>query len=330
MMIGLCAAILVAGALHLAQSIFAPVAFAIFLIALVWPVQRRLAGFVPAGIAMLAAMMTALATVMTLALLIAWAFGGVGQWVIANSEQIQLLYSRKVALLEDHGIAIAGLLSDNTSRWLVAVAQGVTGRLNGILAFSVVTVVFLMLGLLEVRGVDRQLARIPGEVAPRLRRAAVETAGKFRSYMAVRTLVSLVVGFAVWGFVWLMGLDLAPQWGVMAFVLNYIPFIGPLVATLFPTIFAILQFESWQTAVVVFLCLNVIQVVSGNYVEPMLTGKQLALSPFMVLLSVFLGTFLWGVPGAFMGVPVLIAAVAICRQFEGGRWVAALLSGQDR
>lgn len=330
MMIGLCAAILLAAALHLAQSIFAPVAFAVFLMALVWPVQRRLSRFVPGGLAMLAAMLAALVTVVTLALLIAWAFGGVGSWIVNNSGQIQLLYARKIAWLEEQGIAVASLLSDAfNSRWLVVIAQEVSGRLHGILAFSIVTIVFLVLGLLEVGVVDRQLARMPGEVAPRLRQAAIETAQKFRSYMAVRTLMSVVTGLAVWGFAHLMGLQLAAEWGVIAFVLNYIPFIGPLVATLFPTIFAILQFESWQTAVVVFLCLNVIQSVSGSYIEPLLAGKRLAVSPFMVLLAVFFGAFLWGVPGAFIGVPVLIAAVTICRQFEGGRWVAALLSGQD-
>jgi predicted PurR-regulated permease PerM len=292
-------------------------------------VQRRLAGVVPAGLAMLAAMLAALVTVVTLALLIAWAFGGVGTWVLNNSGQIQLLYARKIAWLEEQGIAVASLLSDGfNSRWLVVVAQEVTGRLHGILAFSIVTVVFLVLGLLEVTAGDRQLARIPGDVAPR-RQAAIETGQKFRSYMAVRTLMSVVTGLAVWGFARLMGLELAAEWGVIAFVLNYIPFIGPLIATLFPTIFAILQFESWETAVVVFLCLNVIQLVSGSYIEPLLAGKRLAISPFMVLLSVFFGAFLWGVPGAFIGVPVLIAAVTICRQFEGGRWVAGLLSGQD-
>ncbi|TCI00601.1 AI-2E family transporter [Roseococcus sp. SYP-B2431] len=329
-MIGLCAAILLAAALHLAQSIFAPVAFAVFLMALVWPVQRRLARFVPAGLAMLAAMLAALVTVVTLALLIAWAFGSVGSWVIGNSAQIQLLYARKILWFEERGIAVAALLSDGfSSRWLVVIAQEVTGRLHGILAFSIVTVVFLVLGLLEVTAVDRQLARRPGDVAPRLRQAAIETAGKFRSYMAVRTLMSAVTGLAVWGFARLMGLELAAEWGAIAFVLNYIPFIGPLIATLFPTIFAILQFESWEAAVVVFLCLNVIQSVSGSYIEPLLAGRRLAVSPFMVLLSVFFGAFLWGVPGAFIGVPVLIAAVTVCRHFEGSRWVADLLSGQD-
>jgi predicted PurR-regulated permease PerM len=330
MLIGLCTAILLAGALYLAQSIVVPVTFALFVIALVWPMQRRLAARIPAGLAMLVTISAALLTLVGMALLIAWGFGRVAQWVLANSAQIQALYATKLAFLEAQGIAVAGLLGENfNARWLVRVAQEVTSQLHGILSFTIVTVVFLVLGLLEVGVVARQLAGMPGTVAPGVLRASAETAEKMRIYMLVRTLMSVVTGLCVWGFATVMGLDLAAEWGVIAFVLNYIPFIGPLVATLFPTIFAVLQFESWQTAVVVFLCLNVIQTVSGSYIEPLLTGARLAVSSFMVLLAVFFGAFLWGIPGAFIGVPVLIASLTLCQQFPASRWVADLLSGRD-
>jgi predicted PurR-regulated permease PerM len=111
--------------------------------------------------------------------------------------------------------------------------------------------------------------------------------------------------------------------------MNYIPFIGPLVATLFPTIFAVLQFGTWQVALTVFAALQVIQFLSGSYIEPRLAGKQLAVSPFMVLVAVFFGAFLWGMVGAFIGVPLLIAALTLCEEIPGARWVAALLSGQE-
>lgn len=330
MLIGLCAAILLAGALYLAQSIAVPIAFAVFIIALVWPLQRRLAQFLPGAVAMLVTMAAALAALVTMALLIAWAFGGVGQWVIGNSAQLQLLYAQKLAFLERQGIAVAGVFAENfNTRWLVRIAQEVTGRLHGILTFTIVTVVFLVLGLLEVGVVGRQMARMPGETAPALLRAAIETAQKFRVYMLVRTVMSVVTGLCVWGFASFMGLDLAAEWGVIAFVMNYIPFIGPLVATLFPTIFAILQFGSWEVAITVFLCLNAIQTISGSYIEPLLAGATLAVSSFMVLLGVFFGSFLWGIPGAFIGVPVLIATLTICQQFPRSRWVADLLSGRD-
>src|SRR5262249_6179159 len=79
-------------------------------------------------------------------------------------------------------------------------------------------------------------------------------------------------GLVVWAFALLAGLELATAWGLIAFVLNYIPFIGPLVATIFPTLFALLQFGSWQLAAIVFLGLNVIQFLIGSYLEPRIAG----------------------------------------------------------
>ncbi len=330
MLLGLCAAILVAGAMVLAQSLVVPILFAIFIIALVWPLQRRLAGLLGGPLAMLVTMAVALVALVGMALLIAWAFGGVAQWVVGNSTQLQILYAQKLAFLEARGIEVASVFAENfNTRGLVRIAQEVTGRLQGIVSFTIVTVVFLVLGLLEVEVVQRQMARMPGETPAALLRAAAATAQKFRVYMLVRSIMSVVTGLCVWGFASFMGLDLAAEWGIIAFVLNYIPFIGPLVATLFPTIFAILQFASWEVALVVFVSLNLIQTISGSYIEPLLAGKTLAVSSFMVLLAVFLGSFLWGIPGAFIGVPVLIATLTICQQFPGSRWVADLLSGRD-
>ncbi len=328
MMIGLGAAVLVVAALHFAQSIAVPVTFALFALALVWPLQRRLAGLIGASLAMLVTLMAALVTLVALALLIAWAFGGVAQWVVANAAQLQQLYANKVELLAGFGIDVALLTQGFDTRWLVRLAQQVTGQLQGILSFTIVTIVFLVFGLLEVGAVRAQLAAMGGETAPALLRASARTAQKFRVYMAVRTLMSVVTGLCVWGFARLMGLDLAVEWGVIAFVLNYIPFIGPLVATLFPSLFAILQFGSWEVALVVFICLNLIQTLSGSYIEPLLAGATLAVSSFMVLLAVFFGSFLWGIPGAFIGVPVLIAALTICEEFPAARPVAKLLSGR--
>ena len=125
----------------------------------------------------------------------------------------------------------------------------------------------------------------------------------------------------------LAGLELATAWGVIAFVLNDIPFIGPLVATVFPTLFALAQCESWRLAITVFLCLNLIQFLIGSYLEPRIAGAALAVSPFLVLFAVFFWAFLWGIPGAFIGVPIVIAILTVCEQRESTRWVATLLSG---
>jgi len=136
--------------------------------------------------------------------------------------------------------------------------------------------------------------------------------------------MSAITGLLVWGFAWLVGLPLASEWGVIAFALNFIPFIGPLIATVFPTIFAIAQFESWQMAVVVFACLNVIQFVVGSYLEPRFVGNALSISPFVVLFAVFFWAFLWGLAGAFIGVPIVIALLTLCEEHPSTRWISDL------
>jgi len=137
--------------------------------------------------------------------------------------------------------------------------------------------------------------------------------------------MSATTGLLVWAFASAAGLQLAAEWGV--FVLNYIPVIGPLAATVFPTLFAIAQFETWQMAAFVFGCLNLIQFVVGRYLEPRNAGGALSLSPFLVLFAVFFWAFLWGIAGAFIGVPIVIAAMTICEQHPSSRWVADLFSG---
>jgi predicted PurR-regulated permease PerM len=275
-------------------------------------------------------MLLALVAVGALALMVALAFGRVGQWTIANAAALQALYAQKIVLLEGMGVPAEAVASLFDSRFLVRLAQQVTAQLQGVLSFAVVTLVFVILGLLEVDVARRQIEALRGRPgAAGLLRAASRTGAKLRSYMAVRTVMSLLTGFAVWAFAKAMGLQLAEEWGVIAFVLNYIPFIGPLVATIFPTAFAALQFGTWQVAVTVFAALQVIQFLFGSYIEPRLAGRRLALSPFLVLVAVFLGAFVWGIFGAFIGVPVLIAILTICAEFERTSWIARLLSGQD-
>jgi predicted PurR-regulated permease PerM len=329
-LLGLCAAILVAAALAAAQSVAAPIAFALFVIALAAPVQQRAERVMPATFAMLLTLLVTLVVVVGLAYATAWGFGRVAQWLLAESPRLQALVMNQLAWLEGQGIAAAGLLGEAFDvRRLARIAQGVLLQMQGIVTFAALTLVFAILGLLEAGAVARQLARHgPDSNAGRLLRGFAAAAAKLRTYMLVRSIMSLLTGLAVWAFAAAVGLPLAAEWGVIAFVLNYIPFIGSLIATLFPTAIAAVEFGSWQMALLVFAVLQAIQFLSGSYIEPRLAGAHLALSPFLVLVAVFVGALLWGIPGAFIGVPVLILALTLCEQFPGARWIAELCSGR--
>ena len=210
--------------------------------------------------------------------------------------------------------------------WLIRLLPGVTNRVNSTTSFLVVVLIYVILGLLEVDDVARKLGTLEGrEIGRVLLVGSIKTAAKLRRFMLVRTLMSALTGVLVWAFAASTGLDLALEWGVIAFALNYIPVIGPLIATVFPTLFAMAQFASWQMALIVFTCLNLIQFLIGSYLEPRVSGSALSISPSVVLFAVFFWTFLWGISGAFIGVPIMIAVLTICEQHPSSRWVADLL-----
>ena len=152
MMLGLCATVLAAEALYFAHTIAAPLTLWLFAVALVWPLHRRLAGPPPAG----------LVTLCGLALLTAW----LAPWVQPNSAQLQLLHASRLEFLAGQGVDMMLLTQGFDAGWLERLAQQVTVQPQGILSLTVVAIIFLVFGRLEM--VRAQLARLPGETAPAL------------------------------------------------------------------------------------------------------------------------------------------------------------------
>ena len=324
----ICAVILTLAALALAQNVMTPVAFAIFIIALVWPLQRRLKSRLPQLVAVLITAAVALFAIGIGCWLIVWSFGRIAQWIITNSARLQGLYKHVADLLEQRGLYAAELIAEQFNMsWILGVVRGVGGSLQGIVSFSVVIFIFVILGLLELEPLGRRLSQFgDGAVGAAAIDAAAEIAGRLQTYMLVCFGMSVLTGLGFWGFTTLYGLDLGREWGVIAFVLNFIPFIGSFVATLLPTIFAAAQYASLPSAVVMFVGLNVIQFVVGSYIEPRAAGAAVSLSPFMVLFAVFFWAMLWGIAGAFIGVPILIALASLCARNPATQGIAAALA----
>ena len=90
------------------------------------------------------------------------------------------------------------------------------------------------------------------------------------------------------------------------------------------------QFETWQAVVGVFVCLNIIQFVVGSYVEPRVSGAMLSISPFVVLFAIFFWTYLWGLFGAFIGVPIALAILTFCAQHPSSRWLADMFGDRRK
>ncbi len=323
----ICAIILSVAALYFAASIFESLAFALLVLAIAWPFQKWLQQFMPKFVALFLTLAVTIIVVLVFASLIAWALSGIAGWLVKNVQTFQDIYKQTTEWLEEHGIFVAGIISERFDvGWMIRVFQHVAYRLNQTAGFAILAFVFLMMALLEVTEYRRKIQSF-GKTGDKLIEAGEQIAFKFRRYMLVRTLLSLLTGLAVWGFALLMGVEPAFAWGVLAFVLNYIPFIGPFVATLLPGVFAVVQIDTWGALILVIAGLTLIQFLIGNYLEPLVAGAALSISPFVVIFAVFFFGFLWGIPGAFIGVPIMIGIITICAQFPGSRWVSTLLSG---
>ena len=317
-MLAILTTIAVVAALHFTRPIFIPIAFSIFIVAIVWPLQSGLQRRLPTLVSLAITISVTAIVITTLLFLAVWGFGVVGQWLFRNTARFQESYAAVIRSLDGHGIRAADFIAEYFDvRWITRTFQQVTGRLHGTVTFVLVTLVFSVAGAVGSAGRQEKagspsrpgIGAIAGtRVHPHCR--------AIPQYMLVRTGMSLLTGIAIWVFLLFAGLELATAWGVIAFALNYIPFVGPFIATLFPSIFAIVQLESWQGALLIFMGLNLIQFLIGSYLEPRIAGAALSMSPFLVLFSVFFWMFIWGIPGAFIGVPIMIALLTICAQSE--------------
>jgi predicted PurR-regulated permease PerM len=259
-----------------------------------------------------------------------WAFSRVARAAVTDVARFQAVYDRLAEWLNHHGVVIGSIWSEHFNvGWLLRTVQNLSVRLNSITSFSIVALVYILLGLLEVAAFRMKIERMENRGAANvLLQGSIITSRKIGRYMFVRTQMSVVTGGLVFAFAYLTGLPLAKEWGVLAFVLNYIPFLGPLIATIFPTLYAAVEFQTWQATLGVFVGLNAIQFIVGSYMEPRVSGNALSISPFLVLFSIFFWTFMWGLFGAFIGVPITIAVLTFCSMHDETRWIAGLLGGE--
>jgi len=213
-------------------------------------------------------------------------------------------------------------------------------RLFGSLLTSVgsIVVTFVVVGLyatfllLERRNFEAKLANLsddPARVA-RIRQVIGAINKRIGSYLALKTLLSLLLGVASYVVMRLFGLEFAALWAVLAAFLNFIPYVGSVLGVVFPVLMAIVQFGDLGTILSILLALTVLQFAIGNFLDPYLMGNSLNLSPFAILISLAVWSELWGVPGAFLAVPITAILTIVFSEFPGTRPIAVLLSRGGR
>ena len=148
-----------------------------------------------------------------------------------------------------------------------------------------------------------------------------------RTYIGIKVLTSTATALLSYLVLNLVGVDFASFWAVLIFLLNFIPTIGSIIATAFPSILTLVQFDTLRPFIITASVLTAIQFCIGSLLEPRLMGSRLNLSPIVILLSLGLWGSIWGIPGMFLCVPITVIIVIICSYFPSTRPVAILLSG---
>ncbi len=154
----------------------------------------------------------------------------------------------------------------------------------------------------------------------------LEIASQMQNYIWMKTLISVVTGVLSYLILKLVGVDFAAVWALLIFLLNYIPNIGSILGVLLPALLTLVQFDTLTPFLVIALGLGALQFAIGNVVEPALMGKSLNLSSLMIILSLTFWGMLWGIPGMFLSVPIMVMLAIVCAKFDSLRSIAVILS----
>lgn len=150
------------------------------------------------------------------------------------------------------------------------------------------------------------------------------------NYISLKTFVSFLTGILSYIALEIIGIEAAAFWAILIFLLNFVPTVGSLIATLFPAIFALLQFGVFFEPVIVLIVVGLIQILVGNVIEPKIMGNSLNISPLVVLLSLTVWGAIWGITGMILSVPITVIMIIIFAEFDSTRYISILLSDKGK
>ena len=151
-----------------------------------------------------------------------------------------------------------------------------------------------------------------------------------QKYISIKFFTSSMTGILSYTFLRLVEVDFAGVWGLLIFLLNFIPTVGSIIATIFPAMIALAQSDGYTLFFLVLVGIGVLQICIGNILEPRLMGSSFNLSPIIILLNLGLWNYIWGIPGMFLCVPLLIIITIVLSHFPQTRRIAIMLSSDGR
>jgi len=229
--------------------------------------------------------------------------------------------------LSTKGIRIneTGILDALDPSQVMAFANTFVSGIGDALSNAMLILFMVIFMLTEALGFPRKVSAIGGEGADITLARLTEVVNSINRYAAAKAAVSLATGILIWIALEIIGLDFAPLWGFLAFVLNFVPNIGSNLAAIPAVILAMLQLDPVMVLVVIGVYVAVNMII-GNVVEPMFMSQRVGLSILAVFLSLLFWGWMFGAVGMLLSVPLTMVVKSAAQTHPQIRWLAVLLS----
>jgi predicted PurR-regulated permease PerM len=203
--------------------------------------------------------------------------------------------------------------------------HGVLGSMVSV--FLVVVFTFFM--LLQREDLRNRLIRLTGRGHLNLMTQAMDEAGhRVSRYLALQLLVNTCYGSIIFAALYFLALPHALLWGALAGILRFIPYIGAPTAALLPTVFSVAVYTGWTPTLLIMAVFFCMEILTANFIEPHLYGKQTGLSPLAILVAAVFWTLIWGPIGLILSVPLTVCLVVVGSHVPSLKFLAVLLGDQ--
>lgn len=212
---------------------------------------------------------------------------------------------------------------------LAGFATSIVNSLSGVLGNAAVITVYVIFFVMEDATARVKFAKMfpeKGDKHQKIMSSLKQISESIRSFLWQKTLISLITGAVSYVILLIMGVEYAFLWSFLIFTFNFIPYIGPLISSIFPAIFAVVVTGDLMQFVYVFAAMEGVQIILGNFVEPMMMGKGTNLGPVTVIVALAFWGMIWGMVGMILAVPVTAVLVIALAKIPATKNIAIMLS----
>lgn len=226
----------------------------------------------------------------------------------------------------EESLSVKGILDALPAGGVEGIVSGGASYMFGSTSFLLITLFFM---LFMVGEGERFVRRVQNAYDPAPAQRILTVTRKFNQsiqrYLMIKAVVSGITGLCSYFIMLAFGLDFAGVLAVFVFLSNFVPYVGSIVSTSLPVLLALLQFPTWKTAVFILIGIMVVQQVMGNIVEPRIQGRGLNVSPLLILLFLVYFSWMWGIVGMIVCMPVAAGVRIVLEEFDSTRPLAKMM-----